>query len=66
MQSLLQAYERPENPELVVKTMEKSVEECVQQIVGLLEHNKILPKMRPLVSQGMKKRSLRNFNYFKM
>jgi hypothetical protein len=55
MEGMLQAYERPENPELVVKTMEKSVEECVQQIVALLEHNKILPKMRPMVSRGNEK-----------
>ena len=45
----LQAYEHPENPELVVKTVEWSVEECVQQIVAVLEQNRILPKMRPTV-----------------
>lgn len=50
-----QAYERPENPELVLKTIEKSVEDCVQQIVAQLEHNRILPKMRTMVS-GWRKR----------
>ncbi len=45
----MKAYERPENPELVVKTIEKSVEECVQQIVAVLQQHQILPKMRPLV-----------------
>ncbi len=45
------AYERPENPELVVKTIEKSVEECVQQIVAVLQQHQILPKMRPLVGR---------------
>lgn len=29
-------YEAPENPEIVIKTHEKSVEECVQQIVEWL------------------------------
>jgi adenylylsulfate kinase-like enzyme len=29
-------YEAPENPEIVIKTHEKSVEECVAQIVDWL------------------------------
>lgn len=30
-------YEAPENPEIVIKTHEKSVEECVVQIVEYLQ-----------------------------
>eukprot|EP00092_Neocalanus_flemingeri_P040128 GFUD01043710.1.p1 GENE.GFUD01043710.1~~GFUD01043710.1.p1 ORF type:complete len:634 (+),score=158.03 GFUD01043710.1:189-2090(+) len=39
-----QPYEAPENPDLVVKTMEKSVAECVEQIVQAMKQREILPK----------------------
>ncbi|KAI0025441.1 Adenylylsulfate kinase-domain-containing protein [Xylariomycetidae sp. FL0641] len=36
-------YEAPENPEIVVKTNERSVEECVQDIVAWLEAKELIP-----------------------
>ena len=37
-----QPYEGPENPEVVCKTVDRSVEECVNQIVQVLEQHGIL------------------------
>ena len=39
-----QPYEAPDAPEIVCKTVNRSVEECVNQIIRVLEENKILPK----------------------
>ena len=39
-----QPYEAPDAPEVVCKTVNRSVEECVDQIVKVLEENRILPK----------------------
>ncbi|KAI1339553.1 Adenylylsulfate kinase-domain-containing protein [Xylariaceae sp. FL0016] len=36
-------YEAPENPEIVIKTGERSVEECVADIVAWLEKEKLIP-----------------------
>lgn len=36
-------YEAPENPEIVIKTHENSVEECVAQIVKWLEEKELIP-----------------------
>ncbi|KAI1386928.1 adenylylsulfate kinase [Hypoxylon trugodes] len=36
-------YEAPENPEIVIKTHENSVEECVAQIVRWLEERQLIP-----------------------
>uniref|UniRef100_T1J7Q2 Uncharacterized protein n=1 Tax=Strigamia maritima TaxID=126957 RepID=T1J7Q2_STRMM len=38
-----QAYEKPENPEVVLKAGEVTVNECVQKIVELLQENGIVP-----------------------
>ena len=38
-----QPYEAPETSEIICKTLERSVEECVQQIVKVLRDNQILP-----------------------
>ncbi|KAK4872375.1 hypothetical protein RN001_014404 [Aquatica leii] len=38
-----QAYEKPENPELVVKTIDCSVEESTMQVVEMLQENGIIP-----------------------
>jgi len=32
-------YEEPENPEIIIETNQKSVGECVQQIINYLKHN---------------------------
>ncbi|CAN8099515.1 unnamed protein product [Discula destructiva] len=37
-------YEAPENPEIVIKTHENSVEECVAQIVKYLEEKDLITK----------------------
>jgi len=39
-----QPYEAPDNPDVVIKTEEKSVPECVEQIVQVLQHKEILPR----------------------
>ncbi|XP_075234025.1 3'-phosphoadenosine 5'-phosphosulfate synthase isoform X2 [Lycorma delicatula] len=39
-----QAYEKPETPDLVVKTVEQTVEESTLQVVQLLEDHEIIPK----------------------
>jgi len=39
-----QPYEQPEHPDVVCKTMHRSVQECVDQIVKMLEENCILPQ----------------------
>ena len=39
-----QPYEQPEHPDVVCKTMHRSVKECVDQIVKMLEENCILPQ----------------------
>merc|ERR1712142_409051 len=39
-----QPYEAPENPELAINTENKTVDECVQQIVEILQSNDILPR----------------------
>ncbi|XP_071455692.1 bifunctional 3'-phosphoadenosine 5'-phosphosulfate synthase isoform X2 [Hetaerina americana] len=39
-----QAYEKPEIPDLVVKTVDCTVEETTLQVVDLLEENGIIPK----------------------
>lgn len=39
-----QAYEKPERPDLVVKTVECSIEESMLQVVDLLVENEILPR----------------------
>ena len=41
-------YEAPENPEIVVNTATNSVEECVQQIIELLQRRGDLPSLRGL------------------
>lgn len=38
-----QVYEKPEHPELVVKTIDSSVEESTMQVVELLQENGIIP-----------------------
>ncbi|KAF5279491.1 hypothetical protein FQA39_LY05601 [Lamprigera yunnana] len=38
-----QAYEKPENPELVVKTINSSVEETTMEVVEMLQENGIIP-----------------------
>lgn len=38
-----QAYEKPEHPELVIKTINSSVEECMLQVVEMLQENGIIP-----------------------
>lgn len=38
-----QPYESPENPELVVKTVDASVEESTMQVVEMLQENGIIP-----------------------
>ena len=45
-----QPYEAPDAPEVVCKTVNRSVEECVDQIVKVLEENRILPKSSSQVS----------------
>ncbi len=37
-----QAYERPENPDLVVTTINRSVHDCVQDILDLLASKNII------------------------
>ncbi|XP_078658551.1 bifunctional 3'-phosphoadenosine 5'-phosphosulfate synthase-like isoform X1 [Branchiostoma floridae x Branchiostoma belcheri] len=37
-------YERPENPEIVIKTTELAVDECVQTIVSVMQENGIVPR----------------------
>ena len=39
-----QPYEKPDNPEVTIKTVEKSVLECVEKIISVLRHRGILPK----------------------
>merc|ERR1712142_1347455 len=39
-----QPYEEPEKPELVINTVNRSVDDCVQQIVEVLQTNNILPR----------------------
>jgi len=39
-----QPYEAPETPELTINTENKTVDECVQQIVEVLQSNDILPR----------------------
>lgn len=34
-----QEYEKPENPELVLKTVNYTIEECVQQVMEMLREN---------------------------
>ena len=36
-------YEAPENPEITIKTAEKSVEECVADIVAWLQAKELIP-----------------------
>ncbi|XP_017780254.1 PREDICTED: bifunctional 3'-phosphoadenosine 5'-phosphosulfate synthase-like [Nicrophorus vespilloides] len=40
-----QPYEKPENPELVVKTVDSTVHESTMQVVELLEENGVIPKI---------------------
>ncbi|GJQ82528.1 hypothetical protein Trydic_g14513 [Trypoxylus dichotomus] len=42
-----QEYEKPESPELVVQTVDRSVEECVEDVIELLEENGLIPKSKP-------------------
>eukprot|EP00092_Neocalanus_flemingeri_P023279 GFUD01025240.1.p1 GENE.GFUD01025240.1~~GFUD01025240.1.p1 ORF type:complete len:644 (+),score=218.70 GFUD01025240.1:192-2123(+) len=39
-----QPYESPENPEVIINTESRTVEDCVQQIVEVLQKNDILPQ----------------------
>jgi 3'-phosphoadenosine 5'-phosphosulfate synthase len=39
-----QPYELPENPEVIIRTENRSVDDCVQQIVELLQADGILPR----------------------
>eukprot|EP00092_Neocalanus_flemingeri_P043944 GFUD01048587.1.p1 GENE.GFUD01048587.1~~GFUD01048587.1.p1 ORF type:complete len:614 (+),score=211.76 GFUD01048587.1:249-2090(+) len=39
-----QPYEAPINPELAINTVNRSVDDCVQQIVEILQTNEILPR----------------------
>jgi len=41
-----QPYEAPDNADVVVKTVERSVVECVQQIVQAMQVKEILPKQK--------------------
>lgn len=38
-----QPYEKPEHPELVLKTIHSSVEECMMQVVEMLQENGVIP-----------------------
>lgn len=38
-----QAYEKPEHPELVLKTVDSTVDECTLQVVEMLQENGIIP-----------------------
>ncbi|KAK9885853.1 hypothetical protein WA026_013731 [Henosepilachna vigintioctopunctata] len=44
-----QPYEEPDTPELVVKTVDKSVEESTMEVIGLLRDNAILPPEEELI-----------------
>ena len=37
-----QAYERPDNPELIVKTVQRSVAECVKNVLRILSANSVI------------------------
>ena len=39
-----QPYEAPDSPEIVCKTVENTVEECMMQIVNYLEEFQIIPR----------------------
>ncbi|XP_040573573.1 bifunctional 3'-phosphoadenosine 5'-phosphosulfate synthase isoform X2 [Lepeophtheirus salmonis] len=39
-----QDYEKPENPDLMIKTLGRSIEECVYDVVEVLEKQQIIPK----------------------
>ena len=39
-----QPYEAPDSPEIVCKTVENTVEECLMQIVNYLEEFQIIPR----------------------
>ncbi|KAB0798408.1 hypothetical protein PPYR_09401 [Photinus pyralis] len=39
-----QDYEKPENPDLVLKTVKLTIEECVAEVLGMLEENEIIPR----------------------
>jgi len=41
-----QPYEAPDNADVVVKTVERSVPECVQQIVQVMQQKDILPRRK--------------------
>ncbi|XP_065164607.1 bifunctional 3'-phosphoadenosine 5'-phosphosulfate synthase-like [Atheta coriaria] len=41
-----QEYQKPEHPEMVVKTVELSIQESMLQVVEMLEENSIIPKLR--------------------
>jgi len=47
-----QPYEAPDNAEVVVETVERGVEECVEQIVAALEAREILPRQQGEVQHG--------------
>ncbi|KAI4465955.1 bifunctional 3'-phosphoadenosine 5'-phosphosulfate synthase [Holotrichia oblita] len=42
-----QEYQKPKTPELVVGTLNRSVGECVKDVIKLLEQNGIIPKTKP-------------------
>jgi len=39
-----QPYELPENPEVIINTENRTVDDCVQQIVEILQENHIVPR----------------------
>lgn len=48
-----QAYEKPEHPELVIKTVGATVEESMLQVVEMLEENGIIPRSGRPASSGI-------------
>ncbi|KAF5296808.1 hypothetical protein FQA39_LY12326 [Lamprigera yunnana] len=39
-----QEYEKPENPDLVLKTVDTTIEECASQVLEMLQENNIIPR----------------------
>ena len=45
-----QEYEKPENPDLVVKTVNVSVEDSMLEVVNMLEENGIIQREKPMMT----------------
>ncbi|KAK4879130.1 hypothetical protein RN001_007276 [Aquatica leii] len=43
-----QEYEKPENPNLVLKTVDSTIEECVTEVIEMLRENNVLPIEKPI------------------